>query len=254
LYSTAQVDQRKVGKLAMAIQVAFQELGVFPASNTKVPVDMSEPMPFNTVQSIPRMEPTAALGRFVPAAQGMASPHNGDMGTLRHELEKLLAPEISRQEVTLRYEPDGLVVSLSELGFFDSGSAEMKPKSRESFRRIAALLASRGYRLRIEGHTDNVPIHNAQFESNWELSTARATALVRSLILTYGYAPDRLSAAGYGEFHPITRNDIAAGRALNRRVDVIILTRQATKNVQSLDSSVPDTSQVNLPSVIPAQP
>jgi chemotaxis protein MotB len=184
----------------------------------------------------------------------MASPHNGDMGTLRHELEKLLAPEISRQEVTLRYEPDGLVVSLSELGFFDSGSAEMKPKSRESFRRIAALLASRGYRLRIEGHTDNVPIHNAQFESNWELSTARATALVRSLILTYGYAPDRLSAAGYGEFHPITRNDTAAGRALNRRVDVIILTRQPTKNAQSLDSSVPDTSQVNLPSVIPAQP
>lgn len=254
LYSTAQVDQKKVGKLAMAIQVAFQELGVFQASSMKIPVDMSEPMPFDTVQSIENMPHTGALGRAVPSTTGPGSAHSGDMGSLRHELEAMLAPEISRQEVTLRYEPDGLVVSLSELGFFDSGSAEMKPKSHQTFSRIAHLLATNGYRVRIEGHTDNVPIHTAQFASNWELSTARATGLVSLLIVSYQYAPDRLSAAGYAEFHPVASNGTEEGRALNRRVDLVILTKQPAKNIQAMESSMPDPRPFNLPSIVPTQP
>src|SRR5262249_10933590 len=74
-----------------------------------------------------------------------------------------------------------------------------------------------------EGHTDNVPIHTAHMVSNWELSTARATELVRLLILRNGFAPDRLSAAGYAQYHPIADNTTAQGRAQNRRVDIVIL-------------------------------
>ena len=96
--------------------------------------------------------------------------------------------------------------------------------------RIASILAVRTCRLRIEGHTDNVPIHNAQMASNWELSTARATELVRLLIQRYSFAPDRLSAAGYAEYHPIASNDTPQGRAQNRRVDVVILTEHAMRN------------------------
>ena len=228
MYSTSQVDQRKVGKLALAIQVAFQELGVFPTSNTQIPVDTKDPMPFNTVQAVENAERTAAMGRLVPPAKGVLSgaAENGDLGALRKELEKALAPEISRQEVALRSEPDGLVISLREVGFFDSGSAEMKTDSRSAFGRMARLLADREYRIRIEGHTYNVPIHNSQFASNWELSTARATEMIRVLITQYAFAPERLSAGGYAEYHPIAANRTEQGRALNRRVDVVILGKQ----------------------------
>ena len=227
LYASSQVDQRKVGKLAVAIQVAFQELGVFQASNSSVPLNSSDPAPFNTVQAIENVERTAALGRLVPPPKGVLGGvnENGNLEELRRELERALAPQIHRQEVALRAEPDGLVVSLREVGFFESGSATIRPTAVSAFGRIADLLSKRSYRIRIEGHTDNVPIHNQRFADNWELSTARSTELVRLLVEKYGFSPQRLSAAGYAEFHPIAKNDAAAGRALNRRVDVVIVGR-----------------------------
>lgn len=226
MYSTSQVDQRKVGKLAMAIQVAFQELGVFDASTSRVPLTSTEPMPFNTVQAVENIQRNASLGKIVPSGSGtLGGAEDGNLSLLRKELEQSLAPEISRREVALRSESDGLVVSLREVGFFDSGSAAVKATSEAAFQRIALLLLQRPYRIRIEGHTDNVPIHTAQFASNWELSSARAIEVIRLLILKYGFEPSRLSAAGYAEFHPAGPNDTAEGRQLNRRVDLVVLGR-----------------------------
>jgi len=108
-------------------------------------------------------------------------------------------------------------------GNFDSGAAQMKATSEAAFDRIASMLRQRDYRLRIEGHTDNVPIHSAQFPSNWELSTARATEIVRLLIVRDGFSPDRLSAGGFAEYHPVASNRTAQGRATNRRVDIVVL-------------------------------
>lgn len=230
MYSTSQVDQRKVGKLAMAIQVAFQELGVFPASTSRAPISGSEPMPFNDVQEIARVERVASLGRIAPKSEGNSSGDNAALVNLRKELEQALAPEILRHEVALREEPSGLIISLREVGFFDSGSAQLRAKSLPAFNRIATLLSERAYHVRIEGHTDNVPIHTTQFASNWELSTARATELVRLLITKHGFVPQHLSAAGYAEFHPIAANNAEDGRALNRRVDVVILGREPSTN------------------------
>jgi chemotaxis protein MotB len=116
-----------------------------------------------------------------------------------------------------------LVISLQEFGFFDSGSATIKPESLAALDRIASILAIRTYNLRIEGHTDNIPIHTARIVSNWELSTARATELVRLLIIRHRIAPERLSAAGYAQYHPVASNLTAQGRAQNRRVDIVIL-------------------------------
>jgi len=226
LYSSAQVDQRKVGKLALAIQVAFQELGVFQASTTRVPLDVQEPMPFSQVQAVENMQRNASLGRVVSSPQavlGGGGGENGDLSQLQHELESALTLEISRKEVSVQKEADGLVISLREVGFFESGSAQMKTTSEPAFDRIAVLLRKRAYRLRIEGHTDNVPIHNWQFASNWELSTARATELVRLLIVRDGFDPSRLSAGGFAEYHPVASNRTSEGRGMNRRVDIVIL-------------------------------
>jgi len=112
---------------------------------------------------------------------------------------------------------------LREAGFFESGSAQMKSASQAAFDRIAGMLRDRDYRLRIEGHTDNAPIHNSQFPSNWELSTSRATEIVRLLIVREGFGPARLSAAGYAEYYPVATNLTTEGRAMNRRVDIVIL-------------------------------
>jgi len=225
LYASSQVDKRKVGKLALAIQVAFQEMGVFQASTTEVPIDLSDPMPFSTAQAIENSQRTASLGRIASHPDGSpdTSRENGDLAQLQAELETTLSPEIKRKEIAMRREPDGLVISLREVGFFESGSAQMKSASMAAFDRIAGMLRQHDYRLRIEGHTDNAPIHTAQFPSNWELSTSRATEIVRLLIVRDGFGPDRLSAAGFAEYHPVATNLTAEGRGMNRRVDIIIL-------------------------------
>jgi chemotaxis protein MotB len=225
LYASSQVDKRKVGKLAMAIQVAFQEMGVFQASTTQVPMDTQEPMPFATVQAIENAQRTARDGRISSSPSGTlgTSRENGDLAQLQEELSAVLASELKHDEIAMRREPDGLVVSLREAGFFESGEAQMKASSEPAFDRIASLLRQRDCRLRIEGHTDSVPIHTPRFSSNWELSTARATEIVRLLIVRDGFNPQHLSAAGYAEYHPVADNRTAEGRGQNRRVDLVIL-------------------------------
>jgi chemotaxis protein MotB len=233
LYASSQVDHRKVGRLAMAIQVAFQELGVFPASTTQVPIDMSEPMPFSTVQAIESAKRNTDLSHVSSATHdslAAAASEEANLTTLQAELQQALQHEISLHTVALHREIEGLVISLREFGFFDSGSAALKPSALPALDRIASILAVRACRLRIEGHTDNVPIHTAQMASNWELSTARSTELVRLLILRYRFSPARLAAAGYAEYHPIASNDTAQGRAQNRRVDVVILSEHIVTN------------------------
>jgi chemotaxis protein MotB len=150
------------------------------------------------------------------------------LNKVQEELEKVLAPEIRNHMVDVKAKREGLIVSLREMGFFVSGSASLQPGSRDAIDRLAAILKERPEALRIEGHSDDVPIHNERFESNWELSTMRATDLVKVLITRYGLDPSRLSAAGYAEFHPVALNDSAEGRARNRRVDIVILNANPT--------------------------
>lgn len=215
LYASAQVDRNKVGRLAAAIQEAFQQLGVFPgnqATSTKTPS-------IDALQAIRHLkeDPPPTIGRDHDGAD------ENNLAQLESELRRALASEIVVQSVSLRRETEGLVISLREFGFFDSGSAALKPAALPALEKIAAILNRQDCRVRIEGHTDDVPIHTANVPSNWELSTARASELVRLLIVRYGFSPERLSAAGYAQYHPIADNGSVQGRAQNRRVDIVIL-------------------------------
>jgi chemotaxis protein MotB len=250
LYASSQVDQRKVGKLALAIQVAFQEMGVFPASTTQIPLDINDPMPFSTVQAIQNVKRNTQLGRVAsPPEDGLAATsEQTDLSALQAELQEALRKEIALHEVALHRESDGLVVSLQDFGFFDSGSATIKAESLGALDRIASILAIRTYKLRIEGHTDNIPIHTLQMASNWELSTARATELVRILIVGHNFAPERLSAAGYAQYHPVASNLTAQGRAQNRRVDIVVLSSTAPAAASSLAPANDSVVNPSLPS------
>ena len=225
LYSSSQVDKRKAGRLALAIQVAFQELGVFQTSNTKIPLQDEDAMPFENVQTIQNVQRAADLSRIVNPMKGMLtnSAEALSLQDTREMIETALSPEIRRHEVSMGMRREGLVVSLKEIGFFDSGSPDVRPAALDAIGRLVDVLRQRSENLRIEGHTDNVPIHNARFASNWELSTSRATEMISLLITRFTLPPERLSAAGYSQFHPLASNDTPAGRAQNRRLDIVIL-------------------------------
>jgi chemotaxis protein MotB len=224
----------------MAIQVAFQNLGVFQTSNTKIPLQNDDAMPFEKVQTVENVQRTADMARIVNPMKGIlaASAETQSLQDARDAIQKALHPEIQRQEVSMTLRHEGLVVSLTEMGFFDSGSASIRPGSLDAISRLAEVLRQRPENLRIEGHTDNIPIHNAHFASNWELSTSRATDMVRVLITEFGLPAERLSAAGYGQFHPVSGNNTAAGRAQNRRLDIVILA--PTTINQDIATSTPD--------------
>ncbi len=225
LYSSSQVDKRRVGQLALAIQVAFQQMGIFDASNTKSAVANTEPMPFSNVQIVENVERFASLGRIAPSPHGIpaGAAQSDDLNQLRRELQNALQAQIKKHEISLTPTREGLVVSLREAGFYDTGSAQLRKDTSTVLDEFIAIVAPHNFHVRIEGHTDNIPIHSTQFQSNWELSTARATEMVKLFITRYGISPDRLAASGYAEFHPVATNDTPEGRAMNRRVDLVIL-------------------------------
>ena len=138
--------------------------------------------------------------------------------------QKLIEDAGISRKANIRRSGDGLVVSLAESGFFAAGDAAIDPASITAIDSLAAMLADGSFQIRIEGHTDSVPISTARYPSNWELSTARAANVLARLI-DRGIAPERLSAAGFAGFRPVEDNSTPEGRALNRRVDIVILGR-----------------------------
>jgi chemotaxis protein MotB len=225
LYASSQVDKRKAGHLAEAIKVAFQELGAFNASNAKTSGQGGRAVPIEDTQDVENDKLAAELGNIIsPGKEKLAgAAETQSLKDAQQEIQKALNPEIERHEVSMSMRPDGLAISLKEIGFFDSGTATIRPDALDAISRLAAVLKLRPENLRIEGHTDNVPIHNSRFASNWELSASRATEMIRMLITQYELDPGRLSASGYAEFHPIAANNTVLGRAQNRRVDIVIL-------------------------------
>ena len=120
----------------------------------------------------------------------------------------------------------GVVIRLNDTMLFDPGSAIIKPQAKATLEKISVSLAKFQNPILIEGHTDSMPIRNEKFPSNWELSTARATNIIKYLTETQKFPPSRLSAVGYGEYMPIEQNTTPQGRAKNRRVDIIVLSSE----------------------------
>jgi len=132
----------------------------------------------------------------------------------QNHLEKFVSTKITQKE--------GLVITFSEKYMFDSGKADIYPEAKEVIKNIASLLVDEPNRLSIEGHTDNTPINTPEFPSNWELSTKRATNVLKYLLEELKFDPKRLTAAGFGEWHPVAPNDTPENKAKNRRVDLIV--------------------------------
>jgi chemotaxis protein MotB len=194
MYAISTVDAKKLAPAVSSIRVAFDG-------------------------DIPRDGP-------VPVREGgslVAPVKTNQLEAVQKELSFRLDDAIKAGRVELIRDPRGLVVSLPESATFPPASTEVTDGALELIARITAVVQAQPIRLTIEGHTDDVPIHTRMFRSNWELSTARASAVIAFLVENLGADPARLSAAGYGEYHPRVPNDSPENRARNRRVDIVIL-------------------------------
>jgi chemotaxis protein MotB len=185
------------------------------------------------------------LGGGFNSQDAINNPPNGqtvsatkdDLQAMQAQLQSFITQNKIQSQVQTKITREGkkreLIISLlSDKPVYDSGSAELKPQTELILDAVYGQLKSRQNEVRVEGNTDNVPISNAQFPSNWELSSARATGVARYLVEQKGLSPLRISALGYGEYRPKFPNDTDEHRAANRRVDVVILDTDAATAAQ----------------------
>ena len=220
LYAMSQSDKQKVEEVSKSIREAF---GMTDTSSTPAMhiIDSIDLAPIPTAERQAREAITAPE----PTAQPYAEEE--EFSNIKKEISGMLAAKGKQDKIKLTVTKRGLVISLKEAGFFDSGSAEMQPASLPLLEEIAKSIQGYANDVRIEGHTDNVPVNSKTIRSNWELSTARSTSIVRYLIDALHFPPARLSAVGYGEYRPIADNSTESGRAQNRRVDIVLLSKNA---------------------------
>ncbi len=156
-------------------------------------------------------------------------------------LTRELKLEIEAGQMKLDLQKRGLVVSLQQAAFFPSGEDAINPEMTRSIEKVAEAMRRLPNPVRLEGHTDAVPIHNSRFRSNWELSAARSIAMLEFLSGRCGIPRERLSIAGYAETAPVSANDTESGRALNRRVDMVILSAAGVSGEPVKPSPAPRT-------------
>jgi chemotaxis protein MotB len=216
LFASSYRDKQTLQRISQAIHVGFQQMGAFSggASTNGVAYPNLPPDPSTYTPQVPRPQ----TGKSDPSAAAGVN-----IVELRQQLESAIGEELKNHEVDTRVTPEGFVISLKELGFFNSGQAVLLPGAAAKIERIAKVLTQHGLDLRVEGHSDNQPIHNAQFRSNWELSTARAMAVVQLLVDDAGFDPHKISVAGFGEYRPIADDATPEGRRMNRRVDLVVV-------------------------------
>lgn len=148
-----------------------------------------------------------------------------ELARSRGLLEQKLGAEINDKQIKLQMMEKGLVITVVGDLLFDSGKAKIRPEAFDLLTKVSGILKDNmvQFNVGIEGHTDNVPIKQSGWKSNWELSTARALSVLHYLANDQGISPERLSAIGYGEYRPLVSNETKDGRKQNRRVEIVIL-------------------------------
>ena len=195
LYALSNVNETKYKKLSESLSAAFR-----PASQHSVQAPSEFP-------------------RIVERFTTVFSP------SYRRVVEVLQGLERS-EGVTLLYDQNSITIRVAETNLFSPASDELRAEARPVLDEVASVLEGIEQDVRIEGHTDNIPINTPGFPSNWDLSTARSLTVLKYFINNHGLVPGRFSAVGYGEFSPIETNDTPDGRMKNSRVDIMILTPQ----------------------------
>lgn len=209
MFAMANTDARNFAQIAEALRLAFNGVGSSPS-----PVTVSG-------ESQGAGETTSSAA--APVTFDRLPPRQQDFIRASTELTVFAEQLGVGGQINVSTSYEGIIISLSDELVFEPGSATLKPESTAVLDTVVEILLSNANEVRIDGHTDDIPTNTPLFPSNWDLSVARAVAIVRYLTEVGGVPPERLTAAGKGEFEPLVPNDSRANRARNRRADIVMI-------------------------------
>lgn len=225
MFATSQSDKNKAKQVSASVKEALEHGELSSAISNVLGRGKHAAAPPAKASDASRVAESGAP----PPVPG-AGQHAADLTKSLETLQAALHAELKSGKIGLKLEGRGLVVSLREAAFFASGDDMVSPASYSILSKIAAEAREMSNPIRLEGHTDAVPIHNSRFRSNWDLSAARAIAMMELLRDRMSLPPERMSVAGYAENAPADSNDTAEGRAHNRRVDLVVLSADGEKS------------------------
>jgi chemotaxis protein MotB len=226
MFASSQTDKAKAQQISDSVKDAIEKGGVKAAVREILGGTVDDRGKGNAQMkgsggSQPKRDPDPVVAELIPSMQ---------------YLTQALADEIKQGKIEMHLEARGLVVSLRQAAFFPSGGDAVEPSTYSSLDKIGKTIGKLPNAVRLEGHTDSVPIHTARFHSNWELSAARSIAMLELLSSRYQIPVNRLAIAGYAETVPVDSNETEQGRAHNRRVDLVIVNQQvAIKNPAAME-------------------
>ncbi|GGY67439.1 flagellar motor protein MotD [Cellvibrio zantedeschiae] len=238
MYSISQVNESKYRVLSETFVEAFNQPNdskanplpqekVSPSNDPVTPVDLGKTATEDNVQPPPIVivEDTAKPEMNSQSNTTAKTQTADELTQISDLVNEKFSQLIDDQMIKVSSNELWLQIELNDSILFASGGVETSNQAQVIFTEIANILKSYENPIQVEGFTDNVPIKNGRFPTNWELSSARATEIVKFLA-SKGVAPERLAAVGYGEFQPLASNDTEAGRAQNRRVAVMVAKRK----------------------------
>jgi chemotaxis protein MotB len=233
LYAMGQTDKSKLEVLRSSLQRAFSVEVLRGTEATSLKGSSGESLIPPPVPMAITQEMIAITGQVTPDARMATTLHE-----VREAMVQVPVPSDTSGSVDVGASREGIVISLAGNMLFDSGKSDLKPRGMILLDTLAERLKTMPNEIRVEGHTDTIPIATPLYPSNWELSSARATTVGRYLAEHSEIDPRRLIAAGYGEFRPVAPNDTREGRARNRRVDLVVLFPQTPGGATAADERV----------------
>jgi chemotaxis protein MotB len=200
LYATSDANPQKLQAVHNSIDQAFS-IGVLQGSNGS----------------------SAVLQNGGGITPSLAEIKSNNLAALSETLSGFAQANNLEGKIQVRSDADSIIISLQDNLLFDSGSADLRPGSQDVLLQVANALQGLPNQMRIEGHTDNIPVNSPDFPTNWELSAARASRVLRFLRDQGGLTANKLFLAGFADTQPVASNETPEGRALNRRADIVIL-------------------------------
>jgi len=220
MYAISSVNEGKYKSLTTSLVSAFTEPGVAQKVIQPIPVGETP----TAIQPIPLENPSTSELEIRRQLSEEILRERRQLADVTKQLEEVLDPFIDEKLVTVKQNDYWIELEMNSEMLFLSGEADLSKKALPALQKVTEVFKNLPNAINVEGYTDNVPIENIKFRSNWDLSSARATSVVHELVEN-GIAPDRLSATGYGEFHPIADNSDEAGRFKNRRVLLVLMSQ-----------------------------
>ena len=247
MYSISQVNQSKYRVLSETFEHAFNSRQLTTDTTSSNPIEKI----INPIQvGEPALSPDpSAIDVEQESAGDAASTSSGQLQEISALVNERFADLINDELVSVSSNELWLQIELKDSILFASGGTDLSLQAQAIFDEIAGILKGYSNPIQVEGYTDNIPINNPRYPSNWELSSARASAIVK-LLATRGVAPQRLSAVGFGEFQPVASNEHPAGRAQNRRVALMIAQRKIERPGAPVDQQLERAREMSSPAIV----